>query len=63
MHDSPGEAHVVVDLPDALEIVIVSSDDEPMEGFKGHLAEEDDTKEDQEINEVVVEQQVDQEID
>ena len=34
MHDSPGEAHMVADLPDTPKIVVHSFDDEPMEGFK-----------------------------
>jgi len=46
MSDSPGEAHVVVDLSDIPKIMVVSSDDEPMEGFEGHLEEEDDPEED-----------------
>ena len=54
---------MVVDLPDTLEIVVVSSDDEPMEGFEGNLEEEDDLDNDQEIDEVVEEQQIDQKID
>jgi len=37
MPDSPGEAYVVVDLPDTSEIMVVSSDDKPMKGFEGHL--------------------------
>ena len=45
MPNSPREAHVVVDLPNTPEIMIVSSDDEPMEGFEGHLEEEDDPEE------------------
>jgi len=40
MPDSPDKAHLVVDLPDTSEIMVVSSDDKPIEGFKGHL--EDD---------------------
>jgi len=32
------------------------SDDEPIEGFVGHLEEEDDPEEDQETDEVVEEQ-------
>jgi len=43
--------------------MVVSSDDEPMEGFEGHLVEEDDVEEDKEIDEVVEEQQMDQEVD
>jgi len=48
---------VVIDLLDTPEIVVVSSGDE------GHLEEEDDPEEDQDIDEAVVEQQWDQEID
>jgi len=40
MPDSPGEANVVIDLPDTPDIVVVSSEDE------GHLEEEDDPEED-----------------
>ena len=36
MPDNPGEAHMVIDLPDTPEIMVVSSED------KGHLEEEDD---------------------
>jgi len=54
---------VVVDLPDTLEVVVVSSNDEPMEGFEGHLEEEDDLGEDQDIDKVIEEQQMDQEVD
>ena len=43
--------------------MVVSSDDEPMEGFEGHLEEEDDPKEDQEIGEMIEEQQIDQKDD
>jgi len=57
MPDSLGEAHVVRDLPNTPEIVVVSFEDE------GHPKEEDDSEEDQDIDEVVVEQQWDQEID
>jgi len=53
MPDGPGEAHVILDLPDTLEVMVVSSDDEPMEGLEGHLEEEDDLEERQEIDEVV----------
>ena len=63
MPDSPGEAHVVVDLRDTSEIIVVSSDDEPMEGFESYLKEKYDPEEDQEIDEAVVEQQVDHEVD
>jgi len=59
MPDSLGEADVVVDLPDTLEFVVVSSDNEPMDGFE----DKDDPEEDQEINEIVEEQQMDQEVD
>jgi len=55
MLDSSGEAHVVVDLLDTPEIVVRSSDDDPMEGLKNHLEEEDDLEEDQEIDEIVEE--------
>jgi len=40
MSDSPGEAHVVIDLPDIPEIVMVSSEDEC------HPEKEDDPEED-----------------
>ena len=56
MPDSLGEAYVVVDLPDTSKVAIVTYDDEPMEDFEGHLEEEDDLEEDQEIDEVVEEQ-------
>ena len=46
MPDNAGKAHVVVDLPDTLEIVIVSSEDEATEDFKGHLEGEGDPEED-----------------
>jgi len=46
MPDSPGEAHVVVDLPDTPEIMVLSSDDEPVEGLEDHLEEGDDLEED-----------------
>ena len=49
MSDSPGKAHVVIDLPDRPEIVVVSFEDE------GHKEEDDDPKEDQDIDEGVVE--------
>jgi len=62
MPDNPKEAHVVVDLPDTSKIVVVNSDDESMKGFEGHLEEEDDLKEDQEIDEVVEEQQMNHEV-
>jgi len=58
MPDSPGEAYLVIDLPDTLAIMVVSYEDE------GHQEEEeDDPEEDQDIEEVVIEQQWDQEID
>jgi len=63
MPNSPGEAHVVVDLSDTREILVVSSEDEAMEGFEGHTEEEDDPEEDQDIDEAVMEQQWNQEID
>jgi len=53
MLDSPRETHVVVDLPDIPEIVVVSYEVEAMEDFEGHLEEEDDPKEDQDIDEAV----------
>jgi len=40
MLNSPGKAHVMIDLPDTPEIVVVSSED------KGYQEEEDDPKED-----------------
>ena len=46
MSDSPKEAHVMVDLSDTLEIVVLSSDNEPMEGLDDHLEEEDGLEED-----------------
>jgi len=49
MPDSPGEAHVVIDLPDSPDLVVISSEDE------GHQGEEDDPQEDQDIDEVGVE--------
>ena len=57
MPDSPGEAHVVIDLPDTPDLVVISSGDE------GHQGEEDDPEEDQDIDEVRVEQQWEQEAD
>ena len=45
MPNSPEKAHVVVDLLDTSEIVVLTSDDEPMEGLENHLEEEDDPKE------------------
>jgi len=61
MPDSPvpsglGEAQVVVDLPDLLEVVMISLDDEPIEEHKDHLSAEDDPEEDLDLKE----QQVDQ---
>jgi len=53
MLDSLGEAHVVVDLLDTLEVVAVISDNKPIEGFKGHLKKEDDPEEHQKIDEVL----------
>jgi len=46
MPDNAGKAHVVVDLPNTLEIAIVSSEDEAMEDFEGYLEGEDDPEED-----------------
>jgi len=37
---------MMVDLPNTLEIVVVSFEDEAMEGFEGHLEVEDDPEED-----------------
>jgi len=59
MSDSPVDSHVVVDLSDTQEIVVVSFEDEDIEDFRGHLEEEDDPKEDQDIDKVEVEQQWD----
>jgi len=53
----------VVALPKTLEIAVVSSEDTAMEGFEGHLEEEDNPEEDQDIDEAMVEQQWDQDID
>jgi len=39
MPDSPGEAHVAIDLPDTPEMVVVSYED------KGHPEEEEDSEE------------------
>ena len=47
--DIPREAHVVIDLPDTPDVVVISSGDE------GHQGEEDDPEEDQDIDEVGVE--------
>ena len=63
MPNSPGKAHVVADLSDTPEIMVASFDDEPMQGFEGHLKEEDDPEEQQidwEIDEEVGEQEVHQ---
>ena len=59
---SLGEAHVVVDLLDAPEIVVLSPNDKPMEGLDDHLEEEDNPDEDQEIDEIVKEQPINEEI-
>jgi len=45
---------MMVDLPETPEIVVVSSEDDGMEGFEGHLEEEDDPEEDQDIDKAVV---------
>jgi len=45
--NSPGEAHMVIDLPDTPDIVVISSEEE------GHQEEEDDAEVDQDIDEVV----------
>ena len=50
MPGSPGEAHLVIDLSNTLEIVVVSSKDE------GYQEEKDDPEEDQDIDEVVMEE-------
>ena len=63
MPNSPGKARMVVHLTDTPEIAVVSSEDEAIEGFDGHLEEEDDPEEDQNVNEAVLEQQWDQDID
>jgi len=49
MPNNPGEAHVVIDLPDTPEVMIVSSENE------GHQEEEDDPEEDQDIYEARIE--------
>jgi len=59
MPDKPGEVYVVVDLRDTPEIVVLSFDDEPMEGFEN----EDDPEEDPDIDEIADDQQMDQEVD
>ena len=46
MPDSPRETLVVVDLPNAPEIMVLSSDDDPMKGLEDHLEEENDPEED-----------------
>ena len=53
----------MVDLSDTREIVVVGFEDEDIEDFKGHLESEEDPKEDQDIDEAVVEQQCNQEIE
>jgi len=53
----------VVDLLDTSEIMVISSDDELMEGLEDCLEEENNPEKDQEIDEIVEEQQIDQEID
>jgi len=53
MSDSPGEAHVVIDVPDTPDTVVISSEDESHQG----------PEEDQDINKAVIEQQCNQEID
>ena len=57
---------MVVDLSNAPEIVVVSSDDEPVEGFDDEDQEIDEKideqQTDQEADEAVGEQQVDQEV-
>jgi len=50
MPDSPGEAHMVIDLPNTPDLLVISSGDE------GHQGEEDDPEEDQDIDEEGVEQ-------
>ena len=53
----------MVDLLDTSEIMVISSDDEFMEGLEDCLEEENDPEKDQEIDEIVEEQQMDQEVD
>ena len=53
----------MVDLLNATEIVVLGSDNEPMEGLEDHIEEETDHEKDQEIEEIVEKQQIDQEID
>ena len=50
MPDSSGAAHVVIDIPDNPDLVVISSGDE------GHQDEEDDPEEDQDSDEVGIEQ-------
>jgi len=57
MPESSGEVHVVIDLPDTSDVVVISSRDE------SHQGEEDNPEEDQDIDEVGVEQQWEQEAD
>jgi len=51
MPDNPGEAHVVIDLPETPDLVVISSGDE------GHQDEKDDPEEDHDSDEVGIEQQ------
>ena len=53
----------MADLPDTSKVMVLNSNDEPMESFEGHLEEGDDPEEDQKIAEVVEEQQMDQEVE
>ena len=46
-----GEAQVVLALPDSPEVVMISSDDEPMEEPEDHLLTEDDLEEDLDLGE------------
>jgi len=62
-HSSPRELHVVVAIPNTLEIMVLSPDEKPMEGLEDHLGDEDDSEEDQKIDEVGKEQQIDHGID
>jgi len=55
MPDSPGEAHVVIELPDTPDLVVISSGDEGHQGEEDDL-EKDDPEQDQDIEEVGVEQ-------
>ena len=48
MSDSPGEAHVVIDLPDTPNLVVISSSS----GEENHQGEEDDPEEDQDNDEM-----------